>query len=423
MPTDVISERPSSDKTIYEMRIETQRTRGVNPSWELFETATSQMCRMRLEPSDGSIVFETNDGVGGGWVAAGGVGGLLGDVVGPPGADDHEVAAYDGTTGKLLEGGSGVYADGNALSVHTTDNHEWLTLGGRFSLDQQTDPSTPPSGYSTLWISSGAGTGDAGDLLVMDDAGTIINLMDSGDVVGPASATDNEVPTFDGTTGKLIQAGSGVTIDGSGNITSPKFGLSSDANGGVFTVKNTAGSSVLLVAADASGDGYLNVKNSAGTSTISLDADSGSSFLNGNFGIGTTNPGAKLGVVGVDSSTIFEVSGASAIICQVGADASGDGYLYLKDSTGTNKILLDADGGSSFRNGNLGIGVNVASTELHVLSSRASESPPLKIEASGAGDASIYFNLTGVSSWSMGIDNSDSDKFKLANSGIGTQRH
>ena len=72
MPVDVISERPSSDKTIYEVRIETQRTRGVNPSWELFETATSQMCRMRLEPSDGSIVFETNDGVGGGWVDTGG---------------------------------------------------------------------------------------------------------------------------------------------------------------------------------------------------------------------------------------------------------------------------------------------------------------------------------------------------------------
>lgn len=71
MPVNTISERPSSDKTIKEVRIETQRTRGVDPSWELFETATSKMCRMRLEPSDGSIVFETNDGVGGGWVDAG----------------------------------------------------------------------------------------------------------------------------------------------------------------------------------------------------------------------------------------------------------------------------------------------------------------------------------------------------------------
>ena len=40
----------------------------------------------------------------------------------------------------------------------------------------------------------------------------------SGDVVGPASATDNTIARFDSTTGKLIQ-GSGVVIDDSNNIT------------------------------------------------------------------------------------------------------------------------------------------------------------------------------------------------------------
>jgi hypothetical protein len=39
----------------------------------------------------------------------------------------------------------------------------------------------------------------------------------SGDVVGPASATDNAISRFDGTTGKLIQ-NSAVTIDDSGNV-------------------------------------------------------------------------------------------------------------------------------------------------------------------------------------------------------------
>jgi hypothetical protein len=40
----------------------------------------------------------------------------------------------------------------------------------------------------------------------------------SGDVIGPASATDNAVARFDGTTGKLIQ-NSGVAIDDSNNVT------------------------------------------------------------------------------------------------------------------------------------------------------------------------------------------------------------
>jgi hypothetical protein len=42
----------------------------------------------------------------------------------------------------------------------------------------------------------------------------------SGDVVGPASATDNAVARFDTTTGKLLQ-NSAVTIDDSGNIATP----------------------------------------------------------------------------------------------------------------------------------------------------------------------------------------------------------
>jgi hypothetical protein len=118
MPVDVISERPSSDKTIYEVRIETQRTRGVNPSWELFETATSQMCRMRLEPSDGSIVFETNDGDGGGWVDAGSLGsGGSGDVVGPGSSTDNALARFDSTTGKLLQN-SNVSVDDDGM-IHS----------------------------------------------------------------------------------------------------------------------------------------------------------------------------------------------------------------------------------------------------------------------------------------------------------------
>ncbi len=43
----------------------------------------------------------------------------------------------------------------------------------------------------------------------------------TGDVVGPASATDNAVARFDATTGKLIQ-NSAVTIDDSGSITIPQ---------------------------------------------------------------------------------------------------------------------------------------------------------------------------------------------------------
>lgn len=52
----------------------------------------------------------------------------------------------------------------------------------------------------------------------------------SGDVSGPGAATDNALPRFDGTTGKLIQV-SGVVVDDSNNVS----GISSLATTGIVT--------------------------------------------------------------------------------------------------------------------------------------------------------------------------------------------
>ena len=41
----------------------------------------------------------------------------------------------------------------------------------------------------------------------------------SGDVTGPASSVDLSIPVFDGTSGKIIKDGTGVTIDANGNVT------------------------------------------------------------------------------------------------------------------------------------------------------------------------------------------------------------
>lgn len=55
----------------------------------------------------------------------------------------------------------------------------------------------------------------------------------SGDVVGPASATDNAIARFDTTTGKLIQ-NSSATIDDSGNISALGLALSSMTQGSIL---------------------------------------------------------------------------------------------------------------------------------------------------------------------------------------------
>lgn len=72
-------------------------------------------------------------------------------------------------------------------------------------------------GLSVLVVSGGS----TGNVLTKQSDGTYAPeaaSSASGDVVGPASATDNAVARFDTTTGKRIQ-NSSVTIDDSGNVT------------------------------------------------------------------------------------------------------------------------------------------------------------------------------------------------------------
>lgn len=81
-----------------------------------------------------------------------------------------------------------------------------------------------------------------GKLFYKDNGGTVQTLATkagaNGDVVGPASATANAVPSFDGTTGKLIQNNSGVTIS-AGVVTAT--GFSGPLNGTVGATTPTTG--------------------------------------------------------------------------------------------------------------------------------------------------------------------------------------
>ena len=96
----------------------------------------------------------------------------------------------------------------------------------------------------------GAGTGDPTDLTA-DQASTILDAATdpfvrtsglgagTGDVVGPASATDNAVAVFDGTTGKLLK--NGVVL-----------GTAAQANTGAFDPAGSAAAAQSAAATDAS---------------------------------------------------------------------------------------------------------------------------------------------------------------------------
>jgi hypothetical protein len=179
---------------------------------------------------------------------------------GPASATDNAIARFDGTTGKVLQNSGATVDDAGNLAAVTLAatgtggltapyfnfNPTPLIVGvspNRYAsagLIQGVDVAHPmyvfvsevsPEGVISagpgslchvrypsanaadgLW-SKNTGTGNTGWVQVLAGGG-------SGDVTGPASSTDNALPRFDGTTGKILQ-GSGVTVSDTDDLTVP----------------------------------------------------------------------------------------------------------------------------------------------------------------------------------------------------------
>lgn len=68
---------------------------------------------------------------------------------------------------------------------------------------------------------------DEGLTIVVDGKTLVVGFFSgigagTGDVRGPATSVDNELTRFSGASGKIVQGSTGITIDDSGNITTPE---------------------------------------------------------------------------------------------------------------------------------------------------------------------------------------------------------
>jgi len=132
--------------------------------------------------------------------------------------------------------------------------------------------------------------------------GVITNSSPSlgGDVVGPASATDNAVARFDSTTGKLLQ-NSVVTVGDTGAVS------------GVTTL--AASTSVTTPIVQATNSAGLALRNSAGTSQISMGAGGG------------------------DNVTIAVSTNLNGANAQIDISPTGTGHVHIKPS-GTGAVEI-----------------------------------------------------------------------------------
>lgn len=79
-------------------------------------------------------------------------------------------------------------------------------------------------GTPTFWIDSGYFNSLVTNEIVLGGI-HYTSIGGTGDVTGPSASLDNEIPRFDGTTGKAIQSGSKWTIDDFGNMKPANSGV------------------------------------------------------------------------------------------------------------------------------------------------------------------------------------------------------
>lgn len=126
----------------------------------------------------------------------------------------------------------------------------------------QSDAAVVVKGSATTGVSVAASS----NAVVAWNGSDFVKVTATGDVVGPASATDTAVPTFSGTTGKLIQNNSGVTI--SAGVVSAT-GFSGPLNGTVGATTPTTG---VFTQVDITAQGDLRLQDTTGGEYVALQA-------------------------------------------------------------------------------------------------------------------------------------------------------
>jgi len=290
--------------------------------------------------------------------------------------------AISGTDGIQVDSGSPITSSGTIqLGVDAATMKTTLDLSGTNSGDQNVFSTFAVSGQSNVVADSTSDTLTlvaGSNITITTDASTdsiTINstASGSGDVVGPASATDNAIVRFDSTTGKLIQ-NSGITIaDGaSGTLSGSNSGdVSLSGTPDYITISGqTITRGLIDLTTDVTGD--LPLSNLAQASAASKLLGRGSASGGGDFeeitlGSGLSMSGTTLSASGSGGGNWVLISTTTISGSPTNIDFSFSGsyrnyMLQFEDVIGSSdlnfilRMQTSSNGGSSFDSGSANYG-------------------------------------------------------------------
>jgi len=203
-----------------------------------------------------------------------------------------------------------------------------------------------------------------------------------------------------------------LSIDGDMNLSSGSK-IESYSSGGNLQIQGGStypGGHIKMYG--GSGDDMITF-NTSGASVSSLERLRIKS--DGKIGINDINPQTTLHIKqaadnNTDGIRLSRVNSAASYSQYIDTSAKLNiGYANPSTADPDPQITLD-------QNGNVGIGSQSPQATLDVYGDNTSAGGLIQITQDGAGDAAIDFQLKGTREYSLGIDNSDSDKFKLSGS-------
>lgn len=219
-----------------------------------------------------------------------------------------------------------------------------VPFAGTFQRDPTTaDVNSPrvggPYKAGTIWMN--AATGGAWIFTgIVANAAQWRGITDaaSGDIIGPATSTDNAIVRFDGTTGKLVQNSLGIVSD-VGILTGLRAVLPAGTTvAGTAPLKFTAGTNLTVVepgAMEFDGEGLYWSGTTGPTRYRVLSIDSGISLTGGTIPI--FSAGAKMAdsSVSIASGVMTFPAGGGNILTTGGAAARKGTAAFTAGASGT----------------------------------------------------------------------------------------